>query len=390
MNVKRSISYYKFLLINPVCFTFFVVGFLSGCKGDSLPAGVERVVCQPTNLKSLTEKIAEIEVVRLQEADSLLLDDHVRLVQRDSSLYLIDRFGEEEKGIYRFSLDGRFQGKIGTKGNAPEEYPDLSEVAVDEMTDEVTVFSEPYLTLTRYSKEGIFKSKKSVDIPMAGVWKFPFCYWVVSGFGKHPEPPYLLRLDTALHVTDTVFLPANPHFKKAAAAFPMFASDGEEAKFSQFFYPVIYKVSADSVRPAIFFDFGNDYPTWEEIMQGDSKKLTQGNYVVVTNYYESPDYISVAVGEAKGKKGVNAYYGWKDKSSERWDWIDATASSKLKWYMTQMCGFAKDGRAMYFFFGNELENLPDDARRLVKNPEELEHINPEVDMFVLLCRFRQD
>lgn len=388
--MKPCILRNKQLMFIHIYMVFWVGNLLSGCKGDSLPAGVERVVCQPTNLKSLTEKIAEIEVVRLQEADSLLLDDHVRLVQRDSSLYLIDRFGEEEKGIYRFALDGRFRGKIGTKGNAPEEYPDLSEVAVDEVTNEVTVFSEPYLTITRYSKEGVFKGKKSVDIPMAGVWKFPSCHWVVSGFGKHPEPPYLLRLDTALHVTDTVFLPTNPHFKKAAAAFPMFASDGEEAKFSQFFYPVIYKVSADSVRPAIFFDFGDDYPTWDEIMQGDSKKLTEGNYVIVSDYYESPDYISVSVSEAKGKKGINAYYGWKDKSSEKWDWIDLTTFPKREWYMTQMCGFTKDGRAVYFFFGNELEDLPDDARKLVKNPEELEHINPEVDMFALLCRFRQD
>ena len=58
------------------------------------------------------------------------------------------------------------------------------------------------------------------------------------------------------------------------------------------------------------------------------------------------------------------------------------------WYFDRTQGFSEDGRLICSLFGNDIEVLTDEARKLITNPQELENIDPEMDMFVLLCRFK--
>lgn len=91
------------------------------------------------------------------------------------------------------------------------------------------------------------------------------------------------------------------------------------------------------------------------------------------------------------KKAVRNIYGLKNKGLEQWYWAEYIPPEKPfipDWYFDRTQGFAQDGRLMCFFFGNEIEELTEEARKLITNPQELENIDPEMDMFVLLCRFK--
>lgn len=85
-------------------------------------------------------------------------------------------------------------------------------------------------------------------------------------------------------------------------------------------------------------------------------------------------------------------YGLKNKASGQWQWMEYITTPEKPfipdWYPGRTQGFAQDGRLMCFFFGNEIEELTEEARKLITNPQELENIDPEMDMFVLLCRFK--
>lgn len=270
---------------------------LYACTSKQMPIQGERVAYPGGTLASLTELIHAIEIVRLQHDDSIMTDDRVRLLQRDSSFYLVDILGE--KNIYRFARDGRFLNRIGQKGQGPEE----------------------------------------LTYPV-----------------------------------------------------PKFSSFGGQAYFWRFPFPMVYHLTDNTVQQAVFFEFKGQYFPEKDIT--DKKSMRNENLTCISKYWESDTHTLVEIGRVKkDRKSGQNIYGIKNKASGQWQWVEYITTPEKPfipdWYPGRIQDFAQDGRLMCFFFGNEMEELTDEARKLVTNPEELENIDPEMDMFVLLCRLKK-
>lgn len=233
------------------CIFLFITLFNSCTSNPTLPVS-EHIIYPGATDNSLTELMSSIEIVHLQQGDSILIDDRAKLLQRDSSIYLIDRFGTKE--IYRFGLDGRFYSKIGRFGEGPGEYNNIIDVSIEETKDEIYVESYPFFWLSRYSKTGIFKDKREVEISASGFHKFNDCYWVSAGYANYPRPQYLIKLDTSLNIIDSIPLPANPIYTKLSY-FAHFSSLKDTAYFWQNPYPIVYKLTSDTLQQILFFDF---------------------------------------------------------------------------------------------------------------------------------------
>ena len=333
--------------------------------------------------------ISSIEVVRLQHGDSILIGDKGRLLQRDSSYYLTDRFGTHK--TYRFGLNGEFYSKIGTQGDGPGEYNSILDIFIEEKKDEVYIESYPFFILYRYTKTGAFKDKKEVNIPASGFHKLKDHYWVFAGYANYPLPQYLVKLDTSLCVTDSIALPANPIYTKISF-FPHFSSLKDTAYFWQNPYPIIYKLDNDTIQQLLFFDFGDKFITYDDIYDTNKKNIKNKNNVIIQNYSESDTHILAELFTLEKKNSYRILYGLKNKKTEQWNWIEPIITNDRDsipdWYYDRTQGFTPNGELMCFFFGNEIEELPDEARKLITNPQELENIDPEMDMFILLCRFK--
>lgn len=372
----------KFLIIIS-CITIL------GCNKIPYPNSLEVVKNVKATDISLTNLISSIEIVRLQHGDSILIDDRAKLLQRDSSIYLIDRFGTKE--IYCFGLDGRFYSKIGRFGEGPGEYNNIIDVSIEETKDEIYVESYPFFWLSRYSKTGIFKDKREVEISASGFHKFNDCYWVSAGYSNYPRPQYLIKLDTSLNIIDSIPLPANPIYTKLSY-FAHFSSLKDTAYFWQNPYPIVYKLTSDTLQQILFFDFGDDFITYDEIFKTNKKRIKNKKNVIIQNYSESNTHSLIELITLEKKDSFRILYGLKNKAARQWKWIEPTVTNDKKtppdWYFDRTQGFSQDGRLMCFFFGNEIEDLTDEARKLITNPQELENIDPEMDMFVLLCRFK--
>lgn len=159
-------------------FVFLTITLFAGCHPKPLSTASEQVTYPGAILSSLTELMDAIEVIRLQHGDSILTDDRVRLLQQDSSFYLVDILGEQN--IYRFAYDGRFLNKIGEKGQGPEEFSSMLDIDIEEKSDCVHVLSQPYCTIVCYSKNGTFKERKQADIPANGFCRSGNGYWPVT------------------------------------------------------------------------------------------------------------------------------------------------------------------------------------------------------------------
>ncbi len=356
-----------------------------GCHSKPLSIASEQVTYPGATLSSLTELMDAIEVVRLQHGDSILTDDRVRLLQQDSSFYLVDILGEQN--IYRFGYDGRFLNKIGEKGQGPEEFSYMLDIDIEEKDDCVHVLSQPYCTIVRYFKNGTFKERKQADLPANGFCRSGNGYWLLAGYG---DRTLLLHLDDSLHVTDSVRL---IQFFMDKIPYPLqkFSSFAGQSFFWQFPFPTVHRITPDTVQQALFFDFKDQYiptPTTPQREPIEDKKIT-----CISKYWENSTYALAEIGTREKKQKIMLnIYGLKNKASGQWQWVEYITTPEKPfipdWYPTRTQGFAQDGRLMCFFFGNEIEELTDEARKLITNPQELENIDPEMDMFVLLCRFK--
>lgn len=358
---------------------------LNSCKSNQKQFQFEQVIYPGATHNSLTELMSSIEIVRLQHGDSLLIDDKIRLFQRDSSFYIADIRGE--KIVYRFNREGRFLNKIGKKGKGPEEHPNILDVTVGK-NNNIYILSTPYLILTRYDQNGAFKEKKGAEINSNGFCRSGDGFWVYAGY---PERTYLLRLDDSLHITDSLRLPKGT-MDPYAVPLERFSSFGDNSHFWQYPFPMVYSLTTDTAKQAICFDFGDNYISSED-MESYEPNIKNKDIVNISKYYENDLQIFVEIGIiGKDKKSARGICGLKNKSQNQWYWVEYTTTPEKPfipdWYPTRTKGFTPNGELMCFFFGNEIEELPDEARKLITNPEKLENIDPEMDMFILLCRFK--
>lgn len=355
----------------------------AGCHPKPLSTASEQVTYPGAILSSLTELMDAIEVIRLQHGDSILTDDRVRLLQQDSSFYLVDILGEQN--IYRFAYDGRFLNKIGEKGQGPEEFSSMLDIDIEEKSDCVHVLSQPYCTIVCYSKNGTFKERKTGGYPRKRFLQVG--KRLLAGYG---DRTLLLYLNDSLHVTDSVRL-IQFFMDKIPYPIQKFSSFADRSFFWQFPFPTIHRIISDTVQQALFFDFKDQYiptPTTPQRESIEDKKIT-----CISKYWENSSYALAEIGtREKKQKIMQNIYGLKNKASGQWQWMEYITTPEKPfipdWYPGRTQGFAQDGRLMCFFFGNEIEELTDEARKLITNPQELENIDPEMDMFVLLCRFK--
>lgn len=94
----------------------------------------------------LSEFVKEVKIVPLESSPECLIGKVRRIEVSDSGVYILDRHQQDR--IFKFDLDGKFVGTVGTLGRSAEEYVELTDFDVegdtvyifDRLTDRVFVY----------------------------------------------------------------------------------------------------------------------------------------------------------------------------------------------------------------------------------------------------------
>lgn len=94
----------------------------------------------------LSEFVKEVKIVPLESSPECLIGKVRRIEVSDSGVYILDRHQQDR--IFKFDLDGKFVGTVGTLGRSAEEYMELTDFDVegdtvyifDRLTDRVFVY----------------------------------------------------------------------------------------------------------------------------------------------------------------------------------------------------------------------------------------------------------
>lgn len=134
MIANNGLKHTGFMKIN---FTFhsllllFLCTFYScGQKTEKDPHGcIPADLLHPEQEGDISPYVKHTRLVRLSMPDPYFFGSVSSVLFTDSAIYAVDR---KQDCVFRFTPDGRFLNKIGSRGNGPGEYVSLSNVCVND------------------------------------------------------------------------------------------------------------------------------------------------------------------------------------------------------------------------------------------------------------------
>ena len=102
---------------------------------------------------NISEVAKSIEYIPLQTEDSILIGKIEKLIVWNGNFYIWDQLTE---AIFCFDSEGKFLHKIHKQGQAPDEYPRISDFTVDMTNGNLYIYSDMAKAIYAYTTNGEF------------------------------------------------------------------------------------------------------------------------------------------------------------------------------------------------------------------------------------------
>lgn len=107
----------------------------------------------PTEATNISKIAKSVEYIPLQTRDSILIGQVKKLVVWNGNFYIWDQLTET---IFCFDSEGQFLHKIQKQGQAPDEYPRISDFTIDMKNGNLCIYSDMAKAIYAYTKNGEF------------------------------------------------------------------------------------------------------------------------------------------------------------------------------------------------------------------------------------------
>ena len=225
--------------MNKILFICFVSALFCSCskKVDESINTLSVKLGDTSDYVNLSNVVSSSECIPLETNDSVIIDDIVKVISHEGSIYVADRFS-----VFKYDGDGKFNSKFDRHGIGPDEYIHISDLLVGE-EEELWILSRSGQNLYNYAWNGTLKGSINLNC-----WATKMC---------------ALNLDAPENVEG--YLPIDD--KKSQYLHVMghnyFLPVGEsgETYFYQQFCDTIYQIGEKGISSAFYVDFaGRNIP----------------------------------------------------------------------------------------------------------------------------------
>ncbi len=256
-------------------------------KGESIP---------------FADLIDNLEITRFEETEESLLGRVDQVEFHEDKMIVPGRDGN----IHIFSNDGEFLRNINRQGDGPGEYRFRSETWLE--GDTICIYIRRKGVL-RYDLNGNFISSESFSFPATHIHPYKGGYALDMNYARINDTLQyaLVTLNEDLEI-DQLLLPfTNPPSFRYFMSYKTVFQVGDEVLVFPIMKDTVYRLSGDSIEPAIHYNFGEDW----FFKQGDILTSTfmddvrqEGKVWWINNYVGKRHiFLSTTVGI-----GVNAKY----------------------------------------------------------------------------------
>lgn len=107
-----------------------------------------------TDYGKLSDFAEEVKMILLEFTDDCILGEIEKIVLSDSCIFIME--GDNQKGIYVFDHTGKYLYRIGSRGQGPEEFVDLSDFSLNEEQRLIYLYDLARTKVLVFSFEGDF------------------------------------------------------------------------------------------------------------------------------------------------------------------------------------------------------------------------------------------
>lgn len=295
---------------------YFVISLLYACKGvESGNVAVRKLQIDPELIESHVRlsDMAETSLIPLPASDTVLVGEINHIYTVGEYIYVSDM-----STVFKFSSDGKFVSSIHRRGEAPDEYLNISDFQVTS-DDDVWILCRNTHMLYLYSWDNKLKRKLPVDLWVENIrLSGDNSMWLYTGNEKSDDQyTQLHSLDLQSGNVTAHFKPINEHqaqylFVKGANMF----SKGEgdmDCHFFQLFNDTVYRLTPRAITPEYVLEWnGKNIPAsfyeknYENIMDFFQHLHSNGSYAYgiqsftesesafgITYYYQGQCYCSI-------------------------------------------------------------------------------------------------
>lgn len=241
-------------------FSLLSLTLLSACqeqqgKSDSETIQTLEVDIQAEESKKPLSDFAENTLVVLPTSDSLLIGEIYRIRSQGDYVYLSDG-----ANLYKFHLNGSYQGKISRQGQGPEEYINIGDFHIDNQGD-AWLSCRNNNSIYQYSWDNEFKQRIKVDLWMEHIFWHNKGLYIYSGNETGFDNAYQLHyLNLDNKQIEHHFKPIDKYMSQYLFVFMtnVFQKAKDNAAyFTQMFNDTIYSLSPDTYKPKYVVNLGN-------------------------------------------------------------------------------------------------------------------------------------
>lgn len=216
----------------------------------------------PANI-SLSELTTEMEVTKLETADSCLLGIISHLKISDKFIYIKDIHFD---GIYEFDKEGKYIKRLHKKGMGPGEYVEISDFIIDEAQNTLEIFDMQAKKLLIYRLSD-FSFVKDIPVPLTVAFRVAkngdIYYFNTKGLrntvNEQPTNSEIIAYDQATGLLVPLFDRIRPDKEHQSWDFTNgFAFNSQnDIFFSIAWQNQCYKIEDTSIRPVLSVDVGS-------------------------------------------------------------------------------------------------------------------------------------
>lgn len=243
-----------------IAFSFLFIFSLFACqeqqgKSDSETIQTLEIDIQAEESKKPLSDFAENTLVVLPTSDSLLIGEIHRVRSQGDYIYVSDG-----TSLYKFLLNGNYQGRISRQGQGPEEYINIGDFHIDDQGD-AWLSCRNNNSIYQYSWNNEFKQRIKVDLWMEHIFWHDKGLYIYSGNETGFDNAYQLHyLNLDNKQIEHHFKPIDKYMSQYLFVFMtnVFQKAKDNAAyFTQMFNDTIYSLSPDAYKPKYVVNLEN-------------------------------------------------------------------------------------------------------------------------------------
>jgi hypothetical protein len=246
---------------------------------------------------SYSDLFDSIRLIKLETKKESLIGRIDKILFYNNFYLILDMV--QSKAVFQFDDEGNFLRKIGQKGKGPGEFLEPYDIAIDQFSNKIIIYSGRKLLFYDFQGNYIEEIKLDYGLRSFSVLdKDIFAYYFDYKKGENPKTSKfnLLLVNKKGKILNRAF-DAKENIYPSLGSRSFFNVSNDKLLVSPSYSNILYRVDIESIIPNYCIDFDKYTIPREFVLSSKSdiifyKELKKSNYAFLRDFFETHNYLA--------------------------------------------------------------------------------------------------